>query len=62
MTSDERAQLVEDIKRSSRIRDAIVERAERDPKFDIAAAWQELDELDADINQRVTAGRIKPNM
>jgi hypothetical protein len=62
MTSDERAQLIEDIKRSSRIRDAIVERAEMEPKFDIAAAWQELDELDADINRRITAGRAKPNM
>jgi hypothetical protein len=53
MTSDERAQLIEDIKRSSRIRNAIVERAERDRKFDIAAAWAELDDLDASINQRV---------
>jgi hypothetical protein len=60
MTSDERAQLVEDIKRSSRIRDAIVERAERDPKFDIAAAWEELDELDVDINRRVIAARLNP--
>ena len=57
MTSDERAQLVEDIKRSSRIRDAIVARAERDAEFDIAAAWEELDELDADINRRIIAGR-----
>ena len=57
MTSDERAQLVEDIKRSSRIRDAIVERAERDHQFDIAAAWEELDELDAAINRRVIAAR-----
>ena len=61
MTSDERAQLVEDIKRSSRIRDQIVERAERDRNFDIAAAWEELDELDADINRRVIAARQKPN-
>ena len=62
MTPDERAQLVEDIKRSSRIRDQIVERAERDHQFDIAAAWEELDELDAAINRRVIAGRAKPNM
>ena len=61
MTADERAQLVEDIKRSSRIRNAIAERAERDPKFDIAAAWQELDELDADINRRVIAARLAPD-
>ena len=60
MTSDERAQLVEDSKRSSRIRDAIVERAEKDPKFDVVAAWKELDELDVDINRRVIAARLKP--
>ena len=62
MTSDERAQLVEDIKRSSRIRDAIVERAERDHKFDIAAAWEELEELDAAITRRVMAARAKATM
>ena len=61
MTSDERAQLVEDIKRSSRIRNAIVERAERDYQFDIAAAWEELEELDTDINRRVIAARATPN-
>ena len=61
MTSDERAQLVEDIKRSSRIRNAIVERAERDYQFDIAAAWEELEELDTDINRRVIAARGTPN-
>ena len=60
MTPDERAQLVEDIKRSSRIRNAIVERAERDHQFDISAAWEELDELDADINRRVITGRESP--
>ena len=54
MDSDERAQLVEDIKRSSRLRDAIAERAERDQAFDIAAAWEELDEIDANINRRIT--------
>ena len=57
MNSDERAQLVEDIKRSSRLRDAIVERAERDQAFDIAAAWEELDEIDADINRRIAVLR-----
>ena len=61
MTPDERAQLLEDIKRSSRIRDQIVERAERDPRFDIAAAWEELAKLDADINRCVSAARLQPN-
>ena len=61
MTPDERAQLLEDIKRSSRIRDQIVERAERDPHFDIAAAWEELEELDAGINRCVSAARLQPN-
>ena len=33
-----------------------------EPRFDIAAAWEELDELDADINRRVMASRENPNV
>jgi hypothetical protein len=53
MTPDERAQLIEDIDRSATIRDGIVEQARLSKNFDIAAAWQELDELDASIVRRV---------
>ena len=59
MTSDERAQLVEDIKRSNRMRDDIIERAELAKEFDILAAWEEVEELDASINRRVIAARLK---
>ena len=59
MTSDERAQLVEDIKKSNNLRHAIAERAERDEEFDIAAAWQEVEELDASIAERIA--NTRPN-
>jgi hypothetical protein len=59
MTADERAQLIEDIKRSNRMRDDIVERAELAKEFDILAAWEEVEELDASINRRVIAARLK---
>ena len=59
MTSDERAQLIEDIGRSANIRVGIVEQARLSKEFDIAAAWQELEKLDRSINERVikTRGR-----
>jgi len=57
MTSDERAQLIEDIDRSANIRKGIGEQARLSNKFDIAAAWQDLDELDASINERVAKSR-----
>ena len=53
MTSDERTQLVEDIKKSNRMRDEIVERAEADKEFDIVAARQTVDGIDASILQRI---------
>jgi hypothetical protein len=53
MTKDERAQLLEDIKRTIKMREEIVERATADDKFDIAAAWETLDELEDSINVRV---------
>jgi hypothetical protein len=59
MTSDERAQLVEDIKRSSTIRQRIVEQALLDQEFDIAAAWEDLEELDKSINERVIKARTE---
>jgi hypothetical protein len=57
MTSDERAQLIEDIDRSANIREGIVEQARLSKAFDIAAAWQELEKLDASISERVRKAR-----
>ena len=59
MTSDERAQLVEDIKKSNRTRDEIVQRAEADKDFDVVAAWETVDELDASIAKRILKARPK---
>jgi len=59
MTSDERAQLIEDIRRSAFMREHIIEQASVDKEFDIAAAWETLDELDQSINQRVVKARSK---
>jgi hypothetical protein len=53
MTADERAQLIEDIQRSAKMREHIVEQARLDKDFDIAAAWEELDEFDATIAPRI---------
>jgi hypothetical protein len=57
MTIDERAQLVEDIKRSNALRHGVVERAELDQAFDILAAWEEVEKLDQSINARIVAAR-----
>ena len=57
MTSEERAQLIEDIRRSASVRQQIIEQASLDKEFDIAAAWKTLDELDRSINQRVEQSR-----
>lgn len=53
MNSDERAQLIEDIYRSATMRSHIVEQARLDKQFDIAAAWDDVGELDKSINRRV---------
>ena len=53
MTIDERAQLVEDIRVAGTKRRDIAERAQLDKDFDIAAAWEQLTELDASIKKRV---------
>ena len=58
MTPDERAQLIEDINRSASIRQGIVEQARLSKEFDIAAAWEELTELDASVNRRVGQARV----
>ena len=58
MTSDERAQLVEDIKRSDSLRRGIVERAELSQDFDILAAWEEVEKLDESITKRIGAARM----
>jgi hypothetical protein len=57
MTIDERAQLVEDIKRADTLRRGIVEMAERSRDFDIPAAWEQVEVLDASINERIAATR-----
>lgn len=59
MTSDERAQLVEDIYRSATMRANIVDQARLDKKFDIAAAWEDLGELDKSINNRIIEIRTR---
>src|SRR5436309_14757226 len=58
MTSDERAQLIEDIQRAAKVRRRIVAQARLDKAFDIAAAWEELEALDQSINQRVIKSRL----
>jgi hypothetical protein len=57
MTSDDRAQLVEDVRKSNNLRQAIVERAELDEEFDILAAWEEVEKLDNSISQRIIDAR-----
>jgi hypothetical protein len=57
MTADERAQLVEDIKKSDNLRRGIVERAELSKDFDILAAWEEVQKLDESITKRIVAAR-----
>lgn len=57
MTVDERAQLIEDIKKSDNLRRGIVERAELDRQFDILAAWEEVEKIDETITERIVAAR-----
>ena len=57
MTIDERAQLIEDIKKSDNLRRGIVERAELDRQFDVLAAWEEVEKIDVTINERIAAAR-----
>ena len=57
MTIDDRAQLIEDIKRSDTLRRGIVDQAATDQTFDILAAWEEVEKIDASINDRMVAAR-----
>ena len=57
MTVDERAQLIEDIKRADNLRRGIVERAELDREFDILAAWEEVEKIDDTITERIVSAR-----
>jgi len=59
MTSDERAQLIEDIKKSDALRRGIIERAERSEEFDIVAAWEVVEPLDNAIRKRIFWARPK---
>ena len=57
MTADERAQLLEDIRTSNTRRGEILERARASEDFDIPAAWEEVEDLDASIVDRITRAR-----
>ena len=59
MTAEERAQLIEDIKTSATKRERIVEQATLNKKFDLAAAWEGLEDLDTSITNRIAASRLK---
>jgi hypothetical protein len=59
VTSEERAQLIEDIRRSASMREHIIEQASADKEFDIAAAWETLDELEQSIDLRVKRSRLQ---
>jgi hypothetical protein len=59
MTPDQRAQLIEDIRRSTVSREQIVERASADKEFDIVAAWETVEELDRSILTRILRARSK---
>jgi hypothetical protein len=58
MTSEERAQLVEDIERSANMRRGIAEQARLGHDFDIAAAWEKVEELDAFIDTRIRSTNL----
>ncbi len=58
MNPEERAQLIEDIRRSATMRERIVEQANSDKDFDIAAAWETPDELEQSINRRMVKARL----
>jgi hypothetical protein len=53
MTADERAQLLEDIRTNNSKRNDIYERARLSPEFDIRAAWEEVEDLDRSIYDRI---------
>ena len=61
MTSDERAQLIEDIDRSAGMRQRIVDQARLSKQFDLAAAWEELVQFDASINTRIKKAHVPPS-
>jgi len=54
-----RAQLIEDIERANNKRRDIVEMAKQSDDFDLAAAWETLEEAETSINKRITADRLK---
>ena len=57
MTFDERAQLIEDIKKNNRKREDLAERAEADKEFDVVAAWETVEELEKSILARIEIAR-----
>lgn len=61
MTAEDRAQLVEDIERSANMRRGIAEQARLGADFDIEAAWEGVEKLDASINARIKKARSSAN-
>ncbi len=57
MTPDERAQLIEDIKKCDNYRRGLIERAEGSKDFDILAAWEEIEDLEKSIYERIVKAR-----
>jgi hypothetical protein len=55
----QRAKLIEDFSRSNASRERIVERASADKEFDIAAAWETVEDLDRSICTRILRARSK---
>jgi hypothetical protein len=53
LTSKERVELIEDIRRSAHMRIQIVEQARINPNFDMASAWESLEALDDSILTRI---------
>jgi len=60
MNVDERAQLLEDLRTSNTKRNDIYERARLSPEFDILAAWEEVEDLDRSIYDRIKKSRPQP--
>ena len=57
MTSDERAQLIEDIKKCDNYRRGLIERAEGSKDFDIPSAWEEIEDIEKSIYDRIVKVR-----
>jgi hypothetical protein len=59
MKPEDRDQLVEDIRKNNAKREQIVERAAADKEFDVAAAWETVEDLERSIYTRILRARSK---